>query len=215
MMSKTRPIRYGMSLIELLIVITVLPVVLIAVLSVFSAITQQWKTQVSRGQAIRIANIAMAQMTKELRNAVLFQAIDGTKTNTFIMPANIDANGNFTPVWNHTFIMYASGYRAHYYLSDLTGTAATGTVLWRESNPHSTGSTGWVQDSVTSLAPGSLSGGTLTASARGNVDHVTSLAFAAGAVSNTVQATLSISYQEGKITSVYTLSRLIYLSNHN
>jgi hypothetical protein len=213
--SKTGPIRYGMALFEILVVLIVLPVVLIAIFSIFNTITRQWKTQVSRGQAIRIANLAMAEMTKELRSGVSFNSVDGTRTSTFIMPANKDASGTFTLVWNTHFIAYASGYRVHYYLSDLTGTAATGTVLWRETNPLSSGSTGWVRDSVASLAPGSLSGTTLTASARGNVDNVASLTFTTGTVSDTVQATISISYKEGKITSVYTLSRLIYLSNNN
>lgn len=214
-MSKIRPIRHGMTLMEILIVTTVLSVILIPVLTIFTVITRQWNNQVSRGQAIRIANLAMEQMTKDLRNGVSFQATDGNKTCTFTMPANTDAKGNFTPVWDRNFITYASGYRVHYYLSDLTGLASTGTVLWRETNPLSSGSVGWVPDSLRSLAPGSLSGGVLTAAARGNVDHVSSLTFSAGVVSNTVQATISISYKESKTTSVYTLTRLIYLSNHN
>ena len=199
-----------------MVTVTVSAVVMVALTTLLGGVTREWGTQVSRGRAVQAANLAMGKLAKELRSAVLFQAVDGTKTNTFTMPANTDASGNFIPAWNRTYLRYASGYRVHYYLSDLTGLAATGTVLWRETNPLSSGSAGWIPD-VTSLAPGSLTaGGALTASARGCVDSVTALTFTTSpAKPNTVQVSLTVSCVEGKVSTPYTLTRSIYLGNHN
>ena len=206
----------GVTLIELLVAMTTSAVVILAITLILGSVTRQWGTQVSRGRAIQIANLAASQIAKEVRNAVFFQAVDGTKTCTFTMPANTDAQGNFIPAWNHTYLRYASGYRVHYYLSDLTGVSSSGSVLWRETNSLSTGSIGWVQDTASSLVSGSLSGGTLTPSARGSKDHITALTFSTtSAKPYTVQMSITVSYAEGKVTSNYTLTRSIYLSNHN
>jgi prepilin-type N-terminal cleavage/methylation domain-containing protein len=215
-MKKRRQTTRAFTMIELMVTIAVSSVVMVALTLLLGTVTHQWSGQVSRGRAIQIANFAMSQISREARGAVLFQAVDGTKTCTFTMPANTDASGNFVPVWNRTFLRYAAGYRVHYYLSDLTGVAGSGSVLWRETNPLSSGSAGWVQDSAWSLVPGSLVGGVLTSSARGKMDNITALTFSTTITKpNTVQASITVSFQEGKTTSAYTLARTIYLGNHN
>jgi len=194
---------------ELLVAMTVSVIVLAPILAIINQVSRQWNRQVGLSRAVDVANLSLSLMDKELRSAVLYHATDGTKTCTFSLPANTDGSGHYVPAWSGGSLSFQSGVRVHYYLSDTTGTAGTGTVLWREYNPNPSGDAGWVQDASWSLLPGSNP-------AQGKLSGVSSLTFTTtGMPANTVRVTLTVADTENHQISTYSLQRDVYLSNHN
>lgn len=217
-----------MTLIELLVVLSVVATLMFATLSIFRRIVLQWNGQVSRSRALLAANLGIDKIAGEVATAVTFNSVDGVLTNTFTLPANTDAAGNYIPAWNGSTLTYALGDRSQYYLAAADG-ASAGNILWRRYNgngPHggalqnygppahnknplvhiNNNIGGWTNDSVSSLQPGSAM--------HGIVENVTSLILIP-MPSNTVYISLTVTAAENQQTYAYTVTRTVYLSNHN
>ncbi len=202
----------GVTLIELLIAATVSALVLIAVLGIFNFSTRQLGAQTSRAKAILIANQAMDAMTKDIRNSISVQADANGVLSVYTLPGNTDAAGNYVPVWQNGSLVYTPGLQIHYRLSNWKGNAPSGTSLWREY--WQTGGllglgSSWTLDNAWTLLPGG-------SPAMPKFQNVSALAFSnAGLPANMVRISLTMAIQEGQQTSNYTVSRSVYLSNHN
>ena len=217
-----------MTLIELLVVLSVVATLMFATLSIFRRIVLQWNGQVSRSRALLAANLGIDKIANEMSDGVTFNAVDGPLTNTFTLPANTDAAGNYVPAWNGSTLAYAAGDRTQYYLAAADG-ASAGNILWRRyngsgptggkpkkhANQNQQGNnqdnnqtyTGWTNDTAASLQPGSVT--------HGIVENVTSLILVPMPLSNTVSISLTVTAAENQKTYAYTVTRTVYLSNHN
>ncbi len=198
----------GVTLIELMVSIGLTGLVLIAVSGILMGIQRQWVFSSTRAKAVETGEIALDQMASDVRNGITFLAVDGAKTNTFSLPNTVDSSGNYIPARVGTLLQYVAGSRIRYYLSDSTGTAGTGTMLWRQTNSAPTGDAGWTADSAWSLAAGSGS--------KTKYNNISALTFTtSGMPANVVLISVTVQVTEG--TQVYTLSlqRSVYLSNHN
>ena len=215
--------RRGITLIELLVVLSVLGTLMFATLAVFRRIVLQWNGQVSRSRAILAANSGIDEIAGEMSDAVTFNLVDGLLTNTFTLPANTDAAGNYIPTWNLGTLSYAAGDRTQYYLAAADGVSA-GNILWRRYNgngptggkPKKGGKAkkggaqtyaGWTNDIAASLQPGSAT--------RGIVENVTSLNFLYYPLTNTIFISLTVTAAENQKTTAFTVTRTVYLGNHN
>jgi len=198
----------GVTLIEVLVALSLCSAVLIAVSGIFLGIQKQWAFSATRGKAVEAAELALDQIATDARNSIAFMAVDGTKTNTFSLPNSTDAQGNYLPSRVSSALQYVAGSRVHYYLSDATGTAGTGTMLWRETNSAPTGNTGWTADSAWSLAAGTGS--------KTKYNNISALAFStSGMPANTIKVTITVQTTEGGQTYTLSLQRSVYLANHN
>lgn len=209
--------RRGVTLIELLVVVSVLGIVLIPILGIFGFATRQFGSQTGRAKTIMLANQAMNAMAKDIHNCISVQAdANGNPTN-FTLAGNTDASGNYVPISQNGTLTYQPLMGIRFRLSNANDTAASGTTLWREHWEHNGnpnllsglfGSGGsWVGDTSWSQQPG----GTRT-----NFANTTALTFiTAGMPANTVRVSLTMTDAEGSQTSSYTVSRSVYLSNHN
>ena len=215
--------KRGVTLIEVLVVMSVVATLLFAVLAIFRRIVLQWSGQVSRSRALIEANLGMDQIADDMSDGVTFNLVDGLLTNTFTLPANTDAAGNYIPVWVGPMLAYAAGDRVQYYLAAADGVSA-GNILWRRYNgngptggktkkngkpKHGGGQTyaGWTNDVGFSMLPGS--------STHGCVENVTSLVFFPNYTNNTVFISMTVQGTENQSTYSFTLTRWVYLQNHN
>ena len=215
----------GITLIELLVVLSVVASLLFAVLGIFRLIVLQWNGQVSRSKAVLTANLGIDEIANEMADATAFNLVDGELNNTFTMPANTDAPGNYVPAWHGATLAYAAGDRVQYYLAGPDGVSA-GNILWRRYNAYGTSNgqskndnqsgnnqgdnqayAGWVNDSTASLRPGSAT--------HGAVENVTSLNFIPNYANNTVYIVMTVTAIENQKKYAFTVSRNVYLQNHN
>ena len=194
----------GVTLIELLVAMSVAGLVLIAVLGIFSFSTRQLRTQTGRATTVMFANQAMNAMCKEIGNAG-GTGVDKQGNLYFIMPGNTDAQGNFIPALVGGVIGYTYGNYVEFYRSNQNGKANNGTILWRQTLAPDLKGT---PDSAWSLLPGGKP-------ALPKYPNTTALTFDTSGAPNTVKITLTMADKEGGVTSSYTTSRLVYLSNHN
>ncbi len=197
--------KRGVTLIELLVVMSVVATLIAAVLMIFQRITLQWNGQVSRSRAIMQANLGIDRMANEMGKAVVFNIFDSSKFNTFALPANTDAAGNYVPVWNAGTLQYNAGGRVQYYLAAADGSSA-GNILWRRYNPNPNGNAGWVSDTKWSLVS--------PISTQGRVENVTSLMFIPLSTT-TVFISLKVAAKENQTSTTFAVTRTVYLSNHN
>lgn len=125
------PRRGGFTLVEALIVMAIMTMVAGVVSSLFFASMHVWRRCSSQSQADPPAHMAIARMTKELRNAYLVDDM-GSSSITFTLP-QADADGiNTLPL--------QPGRRISYYLSDSTGEVGrNGSILWRRQQDLVTG----------------------------------------------------------------------------
>lgn len=205
--------RRGVTLIELLVVVSVLGIVLIPILGIFGFATRQFGSQTGRAKTIFIANQAMNAMTKEISKAVTTQNDSSGIPSIFVMPGSTDASGNYTPVMQSGTLTYTSGVPVQFYTGNPNGKNNGAKNLWRQTAQSGgllgglLGGLTWTPDSKWSLTPGT------------NVPlfpNVSSLTFTtAGMPANTVRVSLTMTDTEGSQTSSYTVSRSVYLSNHN
>ncbi len=199
--------RHGVTLIEILVTLTVVSMVLASVLGVFQAIMRQWNGQVSRSRATQDANLAMDLMVKEIGVSLKYKdfATDG-KTDYFELPADKDAQGNYTRVLTAGQFIYRGGVKYRFYLSDTTGSAsASGNILWRAVRGSSQT---YTPDSKWSLLPGSNP-------ARGRIENVSNLSFVNIGSDYLVRVKLTVTAREGKKTFSHTVQRDVYCQNHN
>ncbi|HLJ55542.1 MAG TPA: hypothetical protein VKT77_10935 [Chthonomonadaceae bacterium] len=197
-----------MTLIELLVALGLSGVVIIAVSGIFMGIQKQWSFSSTRARAVESGEMALDQVCSDIRNAISLQAVDGSKTNTFSLPNATDTAGNYVPARVSSTLQYVAGSRIHYYLSDSTGTAGSGTMLWRETNSAPSGNTGWTPDSTWSLVT--------TSGSKARYNNISNIAFStSGLPSNIVQVSITILTTEGTQTYSLTLTRSVYLVDHN
>ncbi len=197
--------RRGVTLIEMLVAMSVLGLVLIPILGILNFSTHQFGSQTGRAKTILLANQAMNAMCSEIGQAT------STGTDTygrlyFVMPNTGSAQTGFIPTLLNGVLSYSSGNYVQFYLSNQNGQASSGQFLWRQTlAPDMKGT----PDTVWSL----LRGG---ASAPPRFPSVTALSFTTtGMPANTVRVSLTMADKEGGQTSSYTVSRSVYLSNHN
>ena len=199
---KTRK-NNGLTLIELLITLTVGSMVLCSIVSIFTTITRQWNAQVSRSVATQNANLAMDVMVKEIRQSLQYKDRADGSQDYFELPADKDAQGNYTRVLSAGNFVYRGGTKFIFYLSNRTGSmTASGNVLWRAQRPS--GPT-FTPDSKWSLLPGS---------SVGRFENVSNLSFTKIG-NDAVRVRLTVTAKEGKKTSSYSVQRHVYLANHN
>ena len=198
----------GITLIEILVVLSVIATLLGATLAIFRSIAKQWNGQVSRSRAIQMANLGVDRMAKEISQTVQYNAFDTppTITNTFNPPSDTDAAGNFVPKWSGSNLAYNYDERIRFYLAGPDGSSA-GNILWRTYSDKLNGNGHWTPDKTWSLLS--------PTSTHGRVENVTSLSFQAGSAANTVVISLTVSAKEGPKTYPYTVTRTVYLANHN
>ena len=196
----------GVTLIELLVIMSVVATLLFSILAIFRRINAQWSGQVSRSRAILQANLGMDRMANEMSQAVVFNLFDASKTNTFALPADTDASGNYVPTWSGSTLQYNAGGRAQYYLAGPDGSSA-GNILWRRATPKPNGNSGWVSDTAWSMVS--------PTSTHGRVENVASLVFVPFPLTNTVFISLKVSGIENQTTYSYTVTRTVYMTNHN
>jgi prepilin-type N-terminal cleavage/methylation domain-containing protein len=209
--------RRGVTLIELLVAMSVSGLILIAVLGIFGFSTRQFGTQTGRAETMLTANQAMNAMCKEIGQSVSF-GYDKNGDMYFLPPATTDAQGNGLPGLIGGILGYSTSATAvKFYPSNDTGSTqgsntSTGqiglTALWRATTTKLNGNPKWQSDTAWSQLP--------NASAKPKYPDVTSLTFSTtGLPANTVRVTLTLADKEGSQTSSYTVSRSVYLSNHN
>lgn len=195
---RSRGRNRGVSLIEVLLAATLMAIVLVPVLEVFGFITRQWATQVSRGNSVQDANLAMERMAKNIEQSIAFDV-----TNAFIMPADTDVSGNYVPRWQSGSLAYYPGTQYRFALSNKSGNATPGENkdhLWRYTRP--TGGlltmilSSWTKDSNWSLIdPTKPNSG-------GVVRNISVLTFTSvGMPTNMVRASITISTAEGTTTT--------------
>ncbi len=121
------------------------------------------------------------------------------------MPGNTDTGGNYVPVQQSGKLTYTSGVLVQFYIGNPNGKNVLGNHnLWRQTLAPDLKGT---PDNAWSLTPGT------------NVPlfpHVTALTFTTtGMPANTVRVSLTMTDTEGGQTSTETVTRSVYLSNHN
>lgn len=208
MNGKPNRVARGVTLIELMVAMSITGSVLIAVSGIFVGIQKQWAYSASRGRAVETAQLALDQIGNDVRGGISFQAVDGTKTNTFSLPNSTDSSGSYVPARVGTLLQYVSGSRIRYYLSDATGAAGTGTILWRQTNSSPTGDPGWTADTSWSLTAGTGS--------KSKYNNISALTFStSGMPANVVLITVTAQVTEGTQVFTLALQRSVVLSNHN
>ncbi len=116
--------RRGFTLVEALVVMSVMSLIGLVLSSVFFASMQVWRRCSSQSQADPPAHIAIGRITKELKDAYRVDSIS-TNSITFTMPKTDGSGVNLVPL--------QGGRQISYYLSDSSGQVGhTGTVLWRK-----------------------------------------------------------------------------------
>lgn len=209
--------RRGVTLIELLIAMSVLGIVLIPVLGILGFATRQFGSQTSRAQTILLANKTLNAVCKDVGNSISVQADSNGVLSVFTLPGNTDTAGNYIPVAQNGSLVYVPGLQIHYYLCDATGKNNSGhtqpskaTNLWREY--WQTGGllglgSSWVTDTAWSQQGGNA--GT-------RYPNMSTMSFTTtGLPANTIRVSLTMTDKEGGQTSSYTVTRSVYLSNHN
>lgn len=206
--------RRGVTLIEMLIAMSVVSVVLIAVLNVFNVSQRLFDKQVGRSESIAEANLAMDLMCKEISSSIIY----GTDVNGdiyFIPPATTDASGNYLPIRFGGVLFYYGTTAVKFYPSDAgggnwgsnTGDSSTGTYLWRSTTTKLNGNPKWQADDAWSTQPGGQTP---------KFPNISSLVFTtAGLPANTIQVSLTVKTKEGGQSSNYTVTRIVYLQNHD
>jgi prepilin-type N-terminal cleavage/methylation domain-containing protein len=203
--------RRGVTLIELLVAMSVSGLVLIGVLGIFGFSTRQLGTQTGRAQTQVLGNQAMNAICKEIGQAISVGNDPSGNPTEFIMPSVNPGTGGLLGALVGGVLNYTPGSQTRFYLSDTSGSVQGGTCLWRSTATNVAGnSLGlFTPDSVWSLLPGG-------SPALPKFPNVTALTFSTtGMPSNTVKVTLTMADKEGSQTSSYTVSRIVYLSNHN
>ncbi len=206
--------RRGVTLIEMLVVLSVLGIVLIPVLGILGFATRQFGSQTGRAQTILLANQSMNAMCREISKAVNAQNDSSGIPSIFVMPGNTDAGGNYVPVMQSGTLTYTSGVPVQFYLGNPHGKLVSGNHnLWRQTAQSGgllnglLGGLTWTPDTAWSLVPGT--GVPIFPS-------TTALTFSTtGLPANTVRVSLTMTDTEGGQTSNYTVTRNVYLSNHN
>jgi prepilin-type N-terminal cleavage/methylation domain-containing protein len=201
----------GVTLIELLVAVSVSGLLLIATLGILNSSTQQLGAQTSRAKAILIANQAMNAMTKDIRNSISVQADAKGVLSVYTLPGNTDTAGNYVPVWQNGSLVYTPGLQIHYRLSNKKDNSSGGTNLWREY---------WQTGGLLGLGS-SFTPDTAWSDIPGLTDQpyfqpVQTLTFSnTGLPPNTIRVSVTVAVTEGKQSTNYTVSRNVYLSNHN
>ena len=214
----------GVTLIEMLIAMSVVSCVLLAVVNVMTSSQRLFNSQVGNAKSLLGANRAMDAMCAEIGNAVSSANDSNGNPSIFIMPLGTDSSGNYVP---NASGAYDPGTAVQFYLSDGTGKtnnghtkAGVGIDLWRTTGVTTTSggllggllggggtTTTWTTDTKWGYEPG----GTIM-----KYQNISALTFTTtGMPANTVQVSLTVYDKEGGQTSPYTLTRDVYLSNHN
>jgi prepilin-type N-terminal cleavage/methylation domain-containing protein len=192
--------KHAFSLIELMVACSIVAIVLVSVIGIFGFAVRQWNYQIGTSTAMEEANLAADMMSKEISTGVQWTS------NTLVLPANTDSAGNYVPASaNGSKVVYASGTEVEYYLSNSTGTATSGTDLWRmATNSFSL----WKSDTVWSCLPGGVNSGP-------KFPNVTGLSILQGASANNITLSVTVSFPENGQLYAHTATRNVYLSNHN
>ena len=197
--------RIGFTLIELLVAMSVSGLVLIAVLGIFGFSTRQFGTQTGRAETVLLDNQAMDAMCKEIGQAVS-TATDTKGRPYFVMPSSGNAQSGYSPTSVNGTVSYSSGTLVQFYLSNQNGQGNAGQILWRQT--LSVGLLG-TPDTVWSMLPGGRP-------ALPKYPDVTALTFTTtGMPANTIQVSVTMADKVGGQTSSYTVTRCVYLANHN
>lgn len=211
MTRSVRRSRAAFTLAEVAVAAAAACVLMVSISGIYTLAVGRWGWQVSRAKAIQAADAAMERMCREIRRAVSCTVLTlggGNTVGEFVLPNNTDSGGNYIPQRAGAVLSYVAGRTVRFYRSDLTGMdyVVGGTIVWRES--RAAGSSTWMWDTAWSLESQSP--------ARGRCANVVALDFTtAGQPAHTVLVTLSVQIAEGPKTSTYTVSRQVYMENHN
>ncbi|MFQ3549885.1 MAG: type II secretion system protein [Armatimonadota bacterium] len=126
--------KNGFTLIEVLIVVTIISVMMSAIVAVFATIMQEWEREDSRIEAMQTVSSATQRIERDISNAVFADTISRFSPNDtllVIMPY-VQAYNMYVPTWDFNKLFYSSGVHVIYYLSDETGSySRKGDILWR------------------------------------------------------------------------------------
>lgn len=143
----------GFTLTELMVTMTVLALIFSVVLDFWHVSAVNQKHLLTKTQSFTNTTSVLNVVEREARQAIRFEvrtSTSGKSLYTFILPANTDAGGNYTPVRTSTGLTYQEGRQVQYYLSDATGSpTANGNILWRATAPA--GSTAFTPDTTWSM----------------------------------------------------------------
>jgi prepilin-type N-terminal cleavage/methylation domain-containing protein len=129
----------GFTLMELMVTMTVAALIFSVVLDVWHVSSVNQKHLLTKTQSFANTTSVLDIIEREARQAIRFEiktSTSGKSLYTFVMPANRDANNNFTPVRTGNGLVYQEGQQVQYYLSNTTGSpTANGNILWRATAP--------------------------------------------------------------------------------
>jgi hypothetical protein len=192
--------RAGVALIEVLLVGTLSAMLIGAICQMYLTGQKLTKRVQAEATVWQVANLGMERIAAITAQGVSAQ-VEAVDQLRVILPLDKGAGGNYEPRLVTGDLTYRDGESVRFYRANSGGTQ-TGNILWLSRKPVS-GS--WTPDAEWSLTPGTT---------QGRVQPVTSLAFTAVA-DNAVTATITVTQSYGLKSATVTLTRTIYLRNHN
>lgn len=194
------------SLMEMMVAAAAAAGLLVAVMGIFSLALRRWNVQASHSMATQEATVALEKMCKEIRDSLSFsgQSVNTNPVYNFTLPNATDASGNYVPQRSGSALTYNAGTQVRFYLSDTTGSQSVigGKALWRAYLPA--GQVIWQKDNTWSLRAAGIP----------RYDNIQSLTFTIPST-NSVQVSLQVTATQGKEPGTSTLTRQVYLANHN
>ena len=200
--------RRGFTLTELMMVMTLTALVFSLVLDIWHVSAVNQKHLLTKSASFSGTTSILNTVAKETRSAIRFEtrySTSGKPLYTFILPADSDASGNFTPVRTASGLTYREGRQVQYYLSDATGSpTANGQFLWRATAPA--GSTVFTPDTAWSRRT----------STQSRYDLLSSFQISlANSWGTQVAIEAQVAASEGARTSAYSGRDVVSLVNNN
>ncbi|MGI6294833.1 MAG: PulJ/GspJ family protein [Armatimonadota bacterium] len=128
--------KNGFTLVEVLVVSTVLALLLTSLCGIYLSVAGEWERQGGQGTALVATSMActrLSEIMSQATGAVVLQRFEPGDAIAVNLPAD-RAGGIYVPVWNSGKVQYQSGNWVVFYLSDSTGNYnRTGDILWSAS----------------------------------------------------------------------------------
>ena len=193
--------RAGTTLVEVLIASAVVALVVGALCEMYLTGQRLTKRVHAEGTAWQMATLGMERMATIIEQAVRFEVKDGGTGLKVVMPRLTDSEGNYVPKAEKDKLKYEDGEEDKFYLANSGGLSA-GDILWLRRKPRGGDD---LPDSEWSLTPGTT---------MGRVQPVSSLTFVK-VNDRAVTATIAVTEAYGGKSASASLTRTIYLRNHN
>jgi hypothetical protein len=190
-----------MTLVEVLVAGSLIALVVGALCEMYLVGQKLAKRVGAQATAWQMANLGMERMAAIIEQGVSATVVGGGGELEMTLPIDRDANGNYLPRLVGAGLAYGNGEMVRFYCAN-SGGVASGDILWLARKPVAGA---WTPDAEWSLTPGTT---------QGRVQPVSSLSFVK--VNDcAVTATIAASEPYGDKSASATLTRTIYLRNHN